>query len=78
MNGSVVPMVERPTYAEIKKKVDALHDVFYNGDPQTDFEQDLERMYVNEKHEKVAAYSKRKSLRYKVRWTVSDLNRHQD
>ena len=76
MNGSVVPMVERPTYNEIKKKVDELHNIFYNGDKLTDFEQDLERMYVNEKHEKVAAYSKRKSLRYKVRWTVSDLNRH--
>jgi len=35
-------------------------------------------MYVNDKYEKVAAYAKRKSLRYKVRWTISDLNKHQD
>jgi len=33
-------------------------------------------MYVNDKYEKVAAYAKRKSLRYKVRWTISDLNKH--
>jgi len=42
----------------------------------TDLEVDIERMYINDKSEKVTAYGKRKSLRYKVRWTISDLNRH--
>jgi 2-hydroxy-3-keto-5-methylthiopentenyl-1-phosphate phosphatase len=55
-----------------------MHSIFYNGDPLTDLEVDIERMYVNAKSEKVVAYGKRKSLRYKVRWTISDLNRHQD
>ena len=35
-------------------------------------------MYVNAKNEKVGSYAKRKSLRYKVRWSISDLNRHQE
>lgn len=55
-----------------------MHKIFYNGDPLTDLEVDIERMYVADKHEKYASYAKRKSLRYKVRWTVSDLNRYQD
>ena len=76
MNGSVVPLIEKPRHDLIRAKVDRLHKVFYQGDPLTDLEQDIERMYVNDKHEKMAAYSKRKSLRYKVRWTLTDLNRH--
>lgn len=78
MNGSVVPLIEKAKHDAIKGKVSALHSLFYNGDPLTALEQDIERMYVNDKAEKMAAYSKRKSLRYKVRWTVSDLNKHQD
>lgn len=35
-------------------------------------------MYIADKMEKYNTYIKRKSLRYKVRWTVSDLNRYQD
>jgi hypothetical protein len=35
-------------------------------------------MYVAAKLEKLNLYAKRKSLRYKVRWTVSDLNKYQD
>jgi hypothetical protein len=35
-------------------------------------------MYVADKSEKHASYAKRKSLRFKVRWTVSDLNKYQD
>ena len=76
MNGSVVPLIEKTKHDKIREKVSALHKVFYNGDPLTAFEEDIERMYVNDKHEKVAAYNKRKSLRYKVRWTISDLNKH--
>ena len=52
--------------------------MFYFGDPLTTLENDSERMYINEKMEKWSLYQKRKSLRYKVKWTVSDLNRFQD
>lgn len=76
MNGSVIPLIEKAKHDMIREKVNKLHEVFYNGDPLTDLEVDIERMYVNDKHEKVAAYAKRKSLRYKVRWTISDLNKH--
>lgn len=76
MNGSVVAMIDKAKHDEIRDKTRKLHNVFYNGDEQTELELDIERMYVNAKSEKVAAYTKRKSLRYKVRWTVSDLNRH--
>jgi len=78
MNGSVVPLIEKTKHDAIREKVAKLHRVFYQGDPLTAFEEDVERIYVNDKHEKVAAYTKRKSLRYKVRWTISDLNKHQD
>jgi hypothetical protein len=39
------------------------------------FELDIERMYISEKLEKHHNHKKRKSYRYKVKWTVSDLNR---
>lgn len=78
MNGSVVSLLDKPKHDQIRERVEKLHKVFYQGDELTNFELDIERMYVNEKYEKVAAYSKRKSLRYKVRWTISDLNKHQD
>lgn len=78
MNGSVVSLLDKPKHDQIRERVSKLHKVFYQGDELTAFEQDIERMYVNDKHEKVAAYAKRKSLRYKVRWTISDLNKHQD
>ena len=78
MNGSVVPLIEKAKHDQIKEKVEKIHDIFYLGDPLTKLEQDIERMYVNDKAEKMAAYSKRKSIRYKVRWTISDLNKHQD
>jgi hypothetical protein len=78
MNGSVAPLIDKPKYDHIREKVNKLHKVFYDGDPLTDLEVDIERMYIASKHEKYTSYSKRKSLRYKVRWTVSDLNRYQD
>jgi hypothetical protein len=78
MNGAVVDMTEKARHDRIRDKVSKLTRVFYQGDKLSDYEQDIERMYVNEKHEKVAAYAKRKSLRYKVRWSISDLNKHQD
>jgi hypothetical protein len=76
MNGQVVSLMDKPRQDRIRTRIGQLQSVFYNGDVLSDFEQDIERMYVNDKHEKVAAYAKRKSLRYKVRWSISDLNRH--
>lgn len=38
MNGSTVDMLDKVTHDEIKKKVDKLHKIFYDGDPLTDFE----------------------------------------
>ena len=76
MNGQVVSLMDKPRHDRIRTRIGQLQSVFYNGDVLSDFEQDIERMYVNDKHEKVAAYAKRKSLRYKVRWSISDLNRH--
>ena len=78
MNGSVVSLLDKPKHDKIRERVSKLHKTFYQGDELTHFEQDIERMYVNDKYEKVAAYAKRKSLRYKVRWSISDLNKHQD
>lgn len=78
MNGSVVSLLDKPKHDKIRERVSKLHKTFYQGDELTNFEQDIERMYVNDKYEKVVAYAKRKSLRYKVRWTISDLNKHQD
>lgn len=76
INGSVVPLIDKPKHDKIRSKNKKLHKIFYEGDQLTDLEVDIERMYINAKHDKVAAYAKRKSMRFKVRWTVSDLNRH--
>ena len=50
MNGSVVPMIEKPRHDEIKAKVNEWISTFYNGEKLTPFEYDLERQYVNEKN----------------------------
>lgn len=78
MNGSVVPLIDKPRHDKIINKAKDLNEVFYNGDKLSGFEVDVERMYISEKMEKYNTYVKRKSLRYKVRWTMSDLNRYQD
>jgi len=78
MNGSVVPMLEKPKHDEIKKETEKLLDVFYNGDKLTDIEKDVQRMYLGKKLDKQNTYKNRKNYRYKVRWTLSDLNRYQE
>jgi hypothetical protein len=78
MNGSVVSILDKPKHDEIKAKAKKLQRMFYYGDTLSDFEVDIERMYISDKMEKYNTYQKRKSMRYKVRWTVSDLNRYQD
>jgi len=52
--------------------------MFYQGDRLTSYESDIERMYIGDKLKKHEMYHTRKSMRFKVRWTVSDLNKHQD
>ena len=46
MNGSVVPLIQKPKHDAIIKKAKAFNDIFYRGDKLTDFELDVERMYV--------------------------------
>ena len=38
MNGSVVPLIEKAKHDALRLKIDALHKIFYNGDPLTSFE----------------------------------------
>jgi hypothetical protein len=76
MNGSVVPLIDKPKHDTIIEKAALLVDVFYNGDKLTPYEIELERMYVDAKLTKHQEYKKRKVQRFKVKWTVSDLNRH--
>ena len=78
MNGAVVPLLEKPKSDEISGKCQEMMDTFYQGDKLTEFERDTERMYIAEKLEKRRKYDRQKSFRYKVKWTVSDLNRYQD
>jgi hypothetical protein len=75
MNGSVVPILEKPKQDVIDEKSKDLLSVFYKGDKLSPLELDIERMYISEKLEKHQNYQKRKSFRFKVKWTVSDFNR---
>lgn len=74
-NGSMVSMIDYPKQEKIRQQVNDIISVFYNGDPLTPFESDIEKRYISEKLTKMSKYAKRKSMRYKVKWTASDLNR---
>ena len=78
MNGSVPELLEKPKQDDVDEKVAEIVHKFYKGDKLTPLELDIERMYISEKMEKQQNYGKKKSYRFKVRWTVSDLNRFQD
>lgn len=56
MNGSVVPLLDKPRHDKIKKKAKELNQVFYFGDKLSDFEVDVERMYISQKMEKYTTY----------------------
>jgi len=75
MNGSVPSMFDKVAADKIDEKSKELLEIFYRGDKLSKFERDTERMYISEKLEKHYNYKKRNSYRYKVKWTVSDLNR---
>ena len=78
MNGSVPTYLDEKTHSEINQQTDYWTKVFYEGLPLTDFEIDVQRMYLAAKVLKHTKYDKRKTQRFKVRWTVSDLNLYQD
>jgi hypothetical protein len=78
MNGSVVPMLEKPKHDEIKNNVAKTLDVFYKGDKLSVLEEDIQRNYLGQKLLKQNKYKDRKNYRFKVRWTISDLNRYQE
>ena len=52
MNGSVVPMIEKPKQDEIREKVKEWRHIFYDGERLSMYETDLERLYVQEKQVK--------------------------
>jgi hypothetical protein len=56
MNGSVIPILEKPNHDEILEKSKALRNVFYRGDKLSPLELDIERMYIAEKLEKHQNY----------------------
>jgi hypothetical protein len=56
MNGSVVPILEKPNHDKVRSQTSALVDVFYRGDKLSPLEQDIERMYISEKLEKHQNY----------------------
>lgn len=58
MNGSVVPLLEKPKADEIADKCKRMVDTFYQGDELTELERDTERMYIAEKFEKRRKYDK--------------------
>lgn len=78
MNGQVVSVGDYNEFVALRKKADDLFDIFYNGEKLTPFERDIERRYIAAKLNKAERYKKVKSLRYKVRWTLSDINRFQE
>ena len=56
MNGSVVPQIEKPKHDRIHKSTQYWLDVFYQGEPLSEFELDIQRMYLSAKLEKHFKY----------------------
>ena len=78
MNGQVVSLGDYNEHEALRKKADKIYDIFYHGDKLSGFERDVERRYLAAKLEKLNKYKKAKTERYKVRWTISDINRFQE
>jgi hypothetical protein len=76
MNGSVPSSSDLTAHNELRRQVKQWKKVFYYGDELSPLELDIERMYLQKKIDKHASYEKRKSMRFKVRWTISDLNKY--
>lgn len=75
MNGSVVPLLEKPKHDAILEKTNKMHSVFYDGDKLSDLEMDIERQYLGQKVTKQSEYKDKRILKNKTVWTISDLNR---
>ena len=78
MNGSVVSSMDLPIVYRVNEELQKWVDVFYNGDKLSEFELDLQRIYLANKLQKYNKYEKRRIYRFKVSWTVSDLNLYQE
>ena len=76
MNGSVVPLLDKPKHDQIEARLGELKDIFYNGDKLSPLEIDIERQYLAEKFTKQSAYKDKPIIKYKTVWTISDLNRY--
>lgn len=76
MNGSVPSMTDLNKHSVITKKIEDLTRIFYFGEPLTALELDIQRIYLDNKYKKNNKYEQRKARRFKVKWTVSDLNRY--
>jgi len=44
MNGSTIPLIEKPKHDEIISKAKKLQKIFYTGDELSSLELDIERM----------------------------------
>jgi len=75
MNGSVVPMLEKPKHDKIEKQLNKMFKVFYKGDELTPLEMDIERQYLAYKYQKMTGYKDKAIMKNKTVWTISDLNR---
>jgi hypothetical protein len=52
MNGSVVSQLDKPKLEETAEKCDEYYDMFYNGEKLSEFEQDVQRIYLSNKLQK--------------------------
>lgn len=54
MDGSTVPLVDKPSQDKVREAADRLVETFYRGDALTPYEDDLETMYMSKKIKKVS------------------------
>lgn len=78
LNGQVPKLVDYNLANEIRDETDKIFDQFYNGEPLTDFERDLEKRYLALKYQKFLKFKQRKNDKYRVNWTLNDINRYQE
>lgn len=74
MNGSVPSIMDKPRHDIIVREALSLHRQFYEGEELTILEKDIERTYITDKLYKLKKWRRRKSYRFKVKWTNSDYN----
>jgi len=52
MNGSVVSSLDLPKSRKIEEKCEELSHIFYEGEVLSDFEKDVQRIYLSNKLQK--------------------------